>query len=38
MVKIHPRIKAQEVWERLLLWVRVVQNRLVKDINLWDGS
>ena len=38
MVKIHPRIKAQEVWERPLLWVRVVQNRLVKDMNLWDGS
>ena len=38
MVKIHPRIKVQEGWERPLLWVRNFQNRLVKDMNFWDGS
>ena len=36
--KIHPRIKVQEGWERPLLWVRNFQNRLVKDMNFWDGS
>ena len=34
MVKIHPRIKAQEIWERPLLWVKAGQNPLAKAMNL----